>query len=111
MNIYFWIFIATIFVSSFAQVLLKKSAMKTYSSRIFEYLNVYVILGYGLMFASMLMTIVAYKGVDYKEGPLIESLGNIVVLILGYLCFKEKITIQKMIGISLIIVGFIWFNI
>ena len=59
MNVYLLILILSVVVASFAQILLKKSAAKTYSSPIKEYLNVYVICGYGMMFLSMFITVMA----------------------------------------------------
>ena len=44
-------------VASLSQILLKKSAAKTYSSVIREYLNPYVIAGYGMMVLSTLLTV------------------------------------------------------
>lgn len=93
-------------VSSFSQILLKKSAKKTYSSAIKEYLNPFVIIGYGMMFASMLLTIFAYKNsLEYKEGPVIESVGYVLVMFLSLIFFGEKITKKKLIGNALIILG------
>ena len=92
MNIYVLVLIFSVVLASFAQILLKKSASKTYSSRIREYLNWYVVCGYGLMFFSMFITIIAYSGLEFTNVPVIESLGYVVVMFLGYLFFKEKIT-------------------
>ena len=77
-------------VASFSQILLKKSAMKTYESPIREYLNIWVISGYGLLVCSMLISLWAYGGVEYKNGPVIESLGNVLVPLLSFGFFKEK---------------------
>ena len=52
------ILILSVFIASVSQILLKISANKTYSSRIREYLNVYVIFGYGLLFLSTLLTMI-----------------------------------------------------
>lgn len=65
MNVYLLILILSVVVASFAQILLKKSAAKTYSSPIKEYLNVYVICGYGMMFLSMFITVMAYRGLTF----------------------------------------------
>ena len=92
MNVYIIILIFSVVVAAFAQILLKKSAEKTYTSPIKEYLNAYVIFGYGLMFLSMFITIMAYSGLEFTNVPVIESLGYIVVMFLSYLFFKEKIT-------------------
>ena len=43
MNFYLLILIVSVIIASFAQILLKKSAEKTYASPVLEYLNFYVI--------------------------------------------------------------------
>lgn len=105
MNRYIIILVVSVVIAAFAQILLKKSAEKTYDSPIREYLNVYVILGYGLMFLSMFITIMAYSGLDFTNVPVIESLGYIVVMFLSYLFFKEKITKRKLLGMAVIMAG------
>lgn len=105
MNVYLMILVFSVVVASFAQILLKKSAMRTYSSPIREYLNAYVICGYGLMFLSMFITIRAYSGLDFTNVPVVESLGYIVVMFLGYLFFREKITKRKLFGMAVIMAG------
>lgn len=105
MNKYVIILIVSVAIASFAQILLKKSAEKNYSSPLREYLNPYVICGYGLMFLSMFMTITSYSGLDYTNVPVIESLGYVMVMILSYFFFKEKITKRKVMGMLLILMG------
>ena len=104
-NIYLVILIFSVVVAAFAQILLKKAATKTYSSPIREYLNGYVICGYGLMFFSMFITIMAYSGMEFTNVPVIESLGYVVVMFLGYLFFMEKITKRKLLGMAVIMCG------
>ncbi|MDE7267530.1 MAG: EamA family transporter [Lachnospiraceae bacterium] len=104
-NRYIVIMFLSVSAASVSQLLLKKSAMKKYVSVIKEYLNPLVIGGYGILFLSMLLTIYAYSGMDYKNGPIIESFGNVIVLVLGYLFLKEKISFKKLIGIACIMVG------
>lgn len=99
------ILICSVVVASFAQILLKKSAARKYSSPIREYLNFYVICGYGMMFLSMFMTVLSYRGLDFSNVPVIESLGYVVVMLLSYLFFKEKITKRKLLGMAVILAG------
>ena len=101
----------SVFVASCSQILLKKSAEKKYSSVIKEYLNWRVIVGYGMMFVSTILTIFAFKGLNYKEGPIIEALGYIFVMVLSRIFLKEKITKNKVIGNSLILLGIVIFYI
>ena len=109
MNSYIWFIVLSVLVASFSQILLKKSAMREYPNRIREYLNPYVIIGYGMMVISTVLTIVAYTRVDFKNGPVIESAGYVIVMILSYLFFKEKITKKKIIGTAMILLGIIIF--
>lgn len=99
----------SVVIASISQVLLKKSTLNTYDTVVKEYLNPYVIVGYGLLFLSMLLTVYAYSGMDYKNGPVIESLGNVIVLILGYFVFGERINVRKMVGIACIMAGIVVF--
>ena len=108
--IYYLIMLLSVTIASFSQILLKKSAMKKYSSFIKEYLNPYVIVGYGMLFGSMVLTIIAYSGVEFKIVPVMESVGYIIVMILSLLFFQEKITKKKAIGTMLILLGVIIFN-
>ncbi len=104
--------VLSVTVSAFSQILLKKSAKKEHDSVIKEYLNIFVIIGYGMMMATTVLTLFAYKtGLEYKSGPIIESLGYVLVMILSYLFFKEKITAKKLIGNIIIILGIVVFYI
>lgn len=111
MNSYVFLLIASVLIASCSQIILKKSASKEYSSIIREYLNVRVIVGYGMMFISTILTIFAFKGLDYKNGPIIESLGYIFIMFLSRIFLKEKITKKKIIGNSLILLGILIFYI
>ena len=111
MNSYVFLLIASVLIASCSQIILKKSASKEYSSIIREYLNVRVIVGYGMMFISTILTIFAFKGLDYKNGPIIESLGYIFVMFLSRIFLKEKITKKKVIGNTLILLGILVFYI
>ena len=95
----------SVVIASFSQVMLKLGAGKTYHSKIREYLNVYVITGYGMLFVSMILTIIAYRGLSYLSVPVIEAVGYILVPVLSYLIFKEKLTKRKIIGILFILAG------
>lgn len=79
--------------------------MIRYDSFIKEYLNPWVIVGYGMMVVSMLVTILAYRGLEYKNGPVIESVGYLLVMFLSAVFFKEKITKKKIIGNAIILLG------
>lgn len=108
---YFWLLMASVVVASFSQILLKKSAQKEYKSLIFEYLNIKVICGYGMLVVSTILTVLAFKGMDYKNGPILESVGYILVMLLSWWLLKEKITKRIIVGNFLILLGIIIFYI
>ena len=112
MNIkYMLILVISVLIASISQIILKKGAQKEYSSIIREYLNPFVIVGYGLMVVSTILTIFAFTGLDYKNGPIIESIGYLFVMVLSNILLKEKITKRKIVGNALILMGIFVFYI
>lgn len=109
MNRYMVFLLLSVAVAAFSQILLKKSAQKTYPNVIREYVNAYVITGYAMMVASTLLTVAAYTGMDYKNGPVVEALGFPLILILSRMIFGEKLTKKKLLGNGLILIGILVF--
>lgn len=105
LNIYFAFYILSVVLAAVSQILLKKSAMKEHDVFWKEYVNPYVIGGYALTGSSMLLTVLAFRGMEYKNGPIIESLGYILVMLFGIFLFREKLTKRKCIGTILILAG------
>lgn len=101
------IFVFGTFISSVSQIILKKSAEKEYPNKIREYLNVRVFFSYVIFFGATLCSILAYTKIPLSLGPILESSGYIFVAILSRLFLKEKISKQKMIGLSIIISGIV----
>lgn len=101
------IFISGVFISSISQIILKKSADREYPSKIREYLNVRVIFSYIIFFGATLCSILAYTKIPLSLGPVLESSGYFFVAVLSYIFLKEKISKQKMFGLSIIIIGII----
>ena len=42
---------------------------------------------------------------DFSNVPVVESLGYVVVMVLSYFFFKEKITKRKLLGMAVILLG------
>lgn len=103
------IFIFSLLIASFSQVLLKISANNKHESIIYEYLNCYVIFGYTLFLGCLVLNSFAYKGIQLKHGAALESFGYIFILILDRLVFKHKITKNKIIGSIIIMFGLLVF--
>lgn len=99
------IFIGSVFISSVSQILLKKSAQKTYPSKLKEYFNIQVIAAYAMFFGSAVITMFAYSRISLSLGPVLESSGYIFILFMGVLILKEKISFKKLAGMLFIICG------
>lgn len=108
-NIFFLFMIVAELIAASSQMLLKKSAQKEHSSIITEYLNPWVICGYGLLLLSMIVTIFCYDGLGYMGVVVMEPINYVIVLVMARLIFKEKITFRKFLGVLLIISGIVVF--
>ena len=101
-----------VFVAALAQMLLKKAADSHHDSIVKEYLNPWVIGGYGLMGLVLVSNIyVLSNGVLLKELGTIEAFSYLFVPVLAFIFFKEKITPRKALSIALILAGvtiFFW---
>ena len=107
---YVLIFLLSVFIASFSQILLKRSANKNYTNEWREYLNKCVVSAYFIFFISTILTIIAYKGIELKYGAIIGSVGYIFILIMSKIFLDEKITRKKLLGVLLIIFGIFIFN-
>lgn len=97
-------------LSTFSQILLKKSAQKHTGSIVKQYINIYVIGGYFITVICMLLTVIAYRGMPYKYGSVIESFAYFYIMIFGRLLLGERLTKKKVIGNGIIIFGVIIFS-
>ena len=97
-------------LSAFAQILLKKSTLFEHDSFLKDYLNPYVITGYGLTACCMILMILAYRTLPFKLGAVLESLVYLYIMALSNFFFKERISQKKMLGALLIIFGIAIFS-
>jgi drug/metabolite transporter (DMT)-like permease len=107
---YILIFVFAVFIAALAQVLLKISANKPYKTVLEEYLNAQVILAYFMVFVSLLLTIYAYRRIELRFTPMLDSLAYIFVPILSYIILREKFNKNKLLGIITILVGVVVFG-
>jgi len=109
MNKYYLLFLAAVTIASFGQVALKKGALEKKSSFLRQYFNRYVFLGYGLLFLSIMFVSYSYREVALKEGPILESLTFILVPLQSSIFFQERLSIRRIVGFSIIILGVVVF--
>ena len=101
------IYLITPLLSALSQMILKKAADNPKLTGIRAYLNLPVILAYGLFFGCMLLNVVALRTLDLTVASVLEASGYIYVMVLSWLFLKEKITRRRLIGNLIIVVGII----
>jgi len=113
MNNYIFYFIMGfgVLISAFSQMLLKKSARKHYARWWRSYVNLYVISAYGIFVLSTLCTVIAMRRVPLSTQPFWNSLGIILVALLGMIFFHEFPSRQKAIGLGIVLLGMLIFSI
>lgn len=94
-----------VFISSLSQVLLKKESQKHHDSVIAEYLNVRVIVAYGIFFSATLLSVLAYRVVPLSLGPILSATSYIYVTIFGVTIFHEKLNPKKIAALAMILAG------
>ena len=99
-----------VFVSAISQVMLKKAAMKEYSSPILEYLNPMVIFAYAIFVGTTFLSILAYRGIPLSLGPVLEATSYIYVTVFGVVIFKEKLNCKKILALGCIISGILVYS-
>lgn len=105
MLLYAGILLISVFIASVSQVMLKKSANRTYDSPLQEYLNPLVIFAYVLFVGTTLLSVLAYRGIPLSLGPVLEATGYLYITAFGVLIFKEKMTRGKITALALILLG------
>lgn len=98
------------FISSAAQVLLKKATIQEHCSVKDEYLNKNVIIAYITFVLATFLSIYAYKGIPLSMGAVLESTSYLYITIFGAYFFKEKITLTKVVALVFIIFGIIVYS-
>lgn len=107
---YALIALLVVLVAACAQMLLKQGARKGFTPWWRQYINGWVISGYTLMFAAMVVNIWCMnKGLQLKELSIIESMSYFFVPMLSWFIFKEPINRRKALAIGIIIIGVIVF--
>lgn len=107
MILYSAVLIFSVFISAFSQVLLKKSALKSYDSFIREYLNLYVVPAYAIYFLAVFLDLIALRKVPVSFVPVAEASSYIFVLLFGRIFFRESFSKRKVLAMGLILAGII----
>ena len=107
---YILIALLSVFTAACAQMLLKRGARQGYSPWWRQYVNGWVISGYGIMFLTMVVNIwCMHRGLLLKELSVVESTSYLFVPALSWYLFDEQINRRKALAIAIIIIGVIVF--
>ncbi len=105
-NVYGLIMVVASFFNALSQVLLKKSATVTKGKRLVQIIFTKKVFWAYLIFGLVtLVNLFAYRGVDFKYGGAIQSIGQVFVLLLSVLMCHEKLTKNRIIGNVFIVIG------
>lgn len=95
----------SVILSAFAQILLKKSALKQHASRLGEYFNLLVISGYGIFFFAILLDMIALRTVPVSYLPVIETSSYVFVLFFSRIFLGERLAKRQLTAILVILCG------
>ena len=101
------IYLITPLLSAVSQLILKKAADNPRLTGLRAYLNLPVILAYGLFVGCMLLNVIALRTLDLTVASVLEASSYIYVMVLSFLFLKEKITPRRLIGNLVIIAGIV----
>ncbi|SFT33692.1 Solute carrier family 35 [Lachnospiraceae bacterium XBD2001] len=93
------------FISAVSQAILKKEASKEHKSLVQEYLNLPIVIAYGIFVLATFCSIFAYKVIPLSMGPILEATSYIYVTFFGVKLFGERINRGKVLALALIIIG------
>ena len=112
MKLYFFIAFTAVILTACAQVLLKAGANgnKHHNQLIKQYINIYVISGYGLFFFVTVVNVYAYRILPLKYAIILLPFTVVFVTLFSMLFFKETLTKRQIISFFIILTGIIIYN-
>lgn len=95
-----------VFIATAGQILLKQQANTTGKKGfLWKFLNLRVIVSYGLLFLSLFLNQIALKQVPVSVLPCITATSFIWIFLFGFLILRERPSRRKLFGVALILVG------
>ena len=97
-------------MAGFSQILLKKAANKKYETALQEYLNPYVIIGYGIFGLTTVLGVIAVRFIPLTLYAALSASGQVFVPLLSRIILKEEISRKKALGMAMIVIGVVVFS-
>ena len=108
--IYLIMTLIVVLFTSFAHVLLKIATCRAVEAKSRLYTHPIALVAYGIFAFVAFLSIYAMKGLDLKVFFALNSLTYILIPILAYIIINEKFTSNKTIGVIIISIGVLVFN-
>jgi drug/metabolite transporter (DMT)-like permease len=108
--IYYLLTLVVVIFTSIGHLLLKMATIRVAESGGRIYTHPLSLAGYGIFAFVALLSIYAMKGLDMKVFFALNSLTYICIPILAFLVLKESFTRNKVIGVIIISIGVLLFN-
>lgn len=105
MNKYYLMVLLGAFLAALSQILLKISVKKSYSNRILEYLNPWVIVSYVILAVTLILTSYVLRYITIVNCQAINCASYFFVLIMEKLILKERISWNMIVGNVIVILG------
>lgn len=105
-SVLIFVYILSIVIASYSQVLLKKGAMNTKNI----FINKYTIIGYFLMIISTLFSLIGYNGVSMNLSQVLQILGFFFISLFSHFILHEEIEKNTKIGLLIIIIGIVVYS-
>jgi hypothetical protein len=100
-----------VFLTSVAQVILKRGATLKHEARALEfYLNLYTVCGYSIMLIVTLINLYIFRTLDLKYILIFLPSTYVLVFLLSGAILHEKIDKRKLLQYSIVMVGVFIFN-
>lgn len=99
--------LASVLIGAISQILLKTAANKKQDNFLKKFLNITVIVAYGMMFGSSLCSMFALRHLPLNLMPVFQATSFFWILLLSRFILKEKILKRNVVGICIIFFGII----
>ncbi|NMB52495.1 MAG: hypothetical protein GX999_09225 [Bacteroidales bacterium] len=113
MIVYFGLALVAVLFTSISQVLLKIGSRQrnTFGHSLSPYLNKYTLSAYALFLLVTMLSVVVLQHIPLKLYYAITSLNFVAVALLSWGHLKEEMHREMVVGVFLIVLGFVVFNV
>ncbi|MCI8779913.1 MAG: EamA family transporter [Lachnospiraceae bacterium] len=97
-------------LAALSQLILKSAAKRSENRGGKRIFNLKVIIAYCILFMTIFMSMFAMRFISYKYVPVLTTISYVFVFLLSYFVLKEHITKKQIMGVFLILLGIVIYN-